>query len=173
MKTFYTSSLCIAFFLIFVQLSAQTKFRSYPFKKEVSGAPDPGTGQQPTVKDERWFFAPSVSIDVFTKDNKTGKYAVGAIPGAGYGIRYKPERNFAGQPFKLQSLFSVDVFAQGVVLDELDDNPGQDYFVVDLLPVLTIANWIGIGYGPRFKIGLNKVPNTSSGVLTLGIKKTL
>lgn len=119
------------------------------------------------MKDSTLYFGPSLSFDLFVREKSTGAYKIGAIPGIGYGIKYNP---FG---WKKGFLIGLDVFAQANVSEEDDTHSGYDYFNVDVIPVITILNWIGIGYGPRFKIGLDGKPSANTSLLSIGIKKSL
>jgi hypothetical protein len=119
------------------------------------------------IKDSTIYLGPSVSFDLFIKEKTTGQYKIGAIPGVGYGIKYNPFK------WKKNFLIGIDLFAQANLSEEDNTHSGFDYFNVDLLPVVTILNWVGIGYGPRFKIGLDGVPNTHTTLFSIGIRKAL
>jgi len=152
--------------LLLASFSIQAQHRWYPFKaKPVYGYVDTITIQpiNEVSKDSAWFFGPSVSFDVFQKENKTGDYKIGFIPGVGYGVKWNPFN------WKNNYLLGLDVFAQGAIRN-MDD---AKYFTVDLIPVITVLNWIHIGYGPRWNIGLEGTPNMNTGVFIIGITKSL
>jgi hypothetical protein len=149
--------------LITTTATAQIKTRWYPFKgREIHGF-DGGTI---SFKDSTLFLAPSLSIDLFVRESQSGAYKIGAIPGIGYGLKYKPKKWESG------FLIGIDVFAQANLVDEIDTHSGFDYFNIDILPVVTLFNWIGVGYGPRFKIGLNGIPSTNRGLFSFGLRKS-
>lgn len=119
-----------------------------------------------TFRGDVWV-SPSASMDVFTFEVRTGKYKIGLIPGIGYGIRYKPyfmTKNY---------LFALDLFLQGFASDEIETNNGLDYFVIDILPVFSVFNWFGVGYGLRYKIGLEGIQSVYSPIFTIGFKKSI
>lgn len=111
-------------------------------------------------------FGLSVGLDFFIRESKSGSYKTGIIPGVGYGIKYKPvwwkrTNHFLG----------LDMFVQGLLADEIETHEGHDYFNLDILPVLTLIDWIGIGYGLRIKIGLEGIPSEKCFLFSFGIKK--
>ena len=129
-----------------------------------------------TTKDSSIFFGPSVSFDVFQKEKATGSYTLGVIPGVGYGIKYNPFL------WSNSYLVGIDLFAQaGLSGGNNLSSTGQtsatnqtfQYFIVDVVPVISIMNWIHVGWGPRFKIGLNGIPNANTSTFTIGISKAL
>lgn len=137
--------------------------RYYPFKSAESKGVEPGFA----TKDSSIYFSPCISIDLFIREAKTGAYKIGAIPGVGYGIKYKPKYMKNGY------LISLDFFAQANLNEEIELHEGFDYFNIDFLPVFSVFNWIGIGYGIRYKVGLYGVPSSKCGIFSFGIKKTL
>lgn len=147
--------LSIISLIVFSTIKAQSKLRLYPFKSKYA---EFGS----TRSDSTFFLSPSVSFDVFVRESDTGHYKVGAIPGVGYGIRWSPNK---------KPILSLDIFIQANLSEELDPNAGFEYFNIDVLPILTFFNWFGIGYGPRFKIGLENVPTKSIGIFSFGIRK--
>jgi hypothetical protein len=161
--------------LLSTAIITQAQHRWYPFKTK----PVYGYMVQDTIhvspinevsKDSTLFFGPSVSFDIFQKEHKTGDYKLGVIPGVGYGIKWNPLK------WKKNYLLGLDVFAQGNLRDIADsDDPSKTnkYFTVDFIPVLTILNWVHIGYGPRWNIGVNGTPNMNTGVFIIGITKEL
>ncbi|MEZ4891657.1 MAG: hypothetical protein R3A50_07055 [Saprospiraceae bacterium] len=140
----------------------QRGLRMYPFK-------DKSTGFSGGKTDSTLYFGASISFDLFVRESGTGSYKIGAIPGVGYGFRWNPKWN----PLKTKSVISFDLFTQANLAEEIDMHSGFDYFSIDLLPVVTFFDWIGIGYGPRFKVGLDGVPSTRTGIFSFGIRKGL
>lgn len=144
---------------------SQNKLRYYPFKKPIKGLM--GVNDKPIYStDSSFFFSPSFSIDLFIRENVSGKYKVGAIPGIGYGFKYNPYH------WEKKFLFGIDLFAQANFSDEDSLHNGLDYFNIDFMPVLTIIDWIGIGYGIRFKVGLEGLKSENRGIFSIGIKKS-
>jgi hypothetical protein len=147
--------------------------RWYPFKtgEYVAANPDDLTISE-AMKDSTIYFGPSVSFDVFQRESKTGDYTLGVLPGIGYGVKWNP--------FKWEDsyLVGLDLFVQADVNESSETNNAGEtienkYFTIDFLPVVTILNWIHIGYGPRWNIGLNGTKNMNTGVFLIGITKTL
>ena len=127
------------------KISKAHPLRWYPFEETQKVTHNGKYGDvEQAFKDSTIFFAPSVAFDVFYKEGYTGNYNVGVIPGVGYGIKYNPFK------WKDNYLVGLDVFASGA-LDATSSSP--QYFNVKILPVLTLLNWIHVGYGPEFKMG--------------------
>lgn len=117
------------------------------------------------------YLALSAGFDVFSINLKSREYKLGAVPGVGYGLKYSPEW-WTITPV----LFALDVYASaGLVqnvsqLDGVTTNPS--FFAMRILAQVTIADWIGVGFGPDIEISLNKgVKDQISPVLTLGVRK--
>jgi hypothetical protein len=111
--------------------------------------------------------APSIGFDFFVRESKSGAYKMGIIPGVGYGIKFKPTW------WKTTKYFlSLDLFVQGLLTDELETHAGNDFFNIDVIPVLVLIDWFGIGFGPRFKIGLENVPCEQRWIFSFGIRKS-
>src|SRR5665213_617479 len=98
------------------------------------------------------YLGPSVSVDVFERDNQTGTFKTGIIPGIGYGLKLsKSDADATAGNY----IVALDLFIQGS-LQSPDNTTTGNYFLLDALPVLSVLNgWVGIGFGPRFKFGLN------------------
>ena len=96
-----------------------------------------------TSKDSTLYFSPSISFEAFTKEKYSGEYQIGIVPGIGYGLKYNP--------FKWKS----------------------DYFNIKLIPTISILNWIHVGYGAVWKIGLRGNDNINTSVFAIGISKSL
>jgi hypothetical protein len=108
---------------------------------------------------------PSYGVDMFTREGGSGDYKFGVIPGIGYGISFKPRM------MKDNYLCALDLYVQGFATNEVETHPGLDYFNVDFLPVFSVFNWFGIGYGLRQKIGLEGVKTEYKSIFTFGIRK--
>lgn len=137
----------------------------YPFQKKVTETVTDGRMKtEMAFKDSTLFFAPSVSFDVFSKEKDTGDYSLGVIPGVGYGLKWNP--------FKWQDnyLLGIDLFAQAALSGA--DNDAK-YFNIRMLPTITLLNWIHVGYGAVWKVGLNGNPNINTSVFSIGISKSL
>jgi len=156
---------------------AQSKHphRWYPFSKKTELVSADGlTADFPVFsKDSTIWFGPSASFDVFTKEMKTGEYTIGAIPGIGYGIKWNPFN------WKNHYLVGLDVYAQAALMDRetVLNNEGIEtpidarYFSVKLLPAISLLNWVHVGYGPLFNIGLKDTEGYITGVFLIGVSK--
>lgn len=112
---------------------------------------------------------PSLGFDVFSRESGTGKHVTGVIPGIGYGIKWG---RLSEDPNKEATAFlAVDLFVSGAESDDDPDHEGNDYFNIDVQPVVTLLNWVSVGYGPRFKTGLDGHDSKTRWVFTFGIKK--
>lgn len=120
-----------------------------------------------STKDSSIYFGPSVAFDVFEKERSSGAYTLGVIPGVGYGVKYNPFL------WSNSYLVGLDLFAQAGLTGSQTDPTAAKYFVVDIVPVITVINWVHIGWGPRFKIGLNGTSNANTSLFTIGISKSL
>ncbi len=121
------------------------------------------------VRNLKTWAGPSVGFDVFTRESGTGKYVSGVIPGIGYGIKWgRPNQDPTKDP---TALAAIDMFIQGSQSEEDSDHEGSDYFNIDVLPVVTLFNWVSVGYGPRFKTGLDGHPSKTRWLFTFGVKK--
>lgn len=155
---------CLLFFIL-GGLSAQDHpLRWYPFitREYVSVYPDDLTISEATV-DSTIYFGPSVAFNVFQRESKTGDYTLGVIPGVGYGIKWNPFE------WKDGFLLGLDLFVQA----DVNESGDKKYFTIDFLPVITVLNWVHIGYGPRWNIGLDGTKNANTGVFLIGITKSL
>lgn len=121
------------------------------------------------VRNTKMWAGPSLGFDVFSRESGTGKYVTGVIPGIGYGVKWgRPNPDPTKDPTAYAAL---DVFVQGAQSDEDTAHEGNDYFNIDVLPVLTLFNWVSVGYGPRFKTGLDGHPSKNRWLFTFGVKK--
>jgi hypothetical protein len=128
--------------------------RWYPFNKQTTLL----TGNEPVYsKDSTLYFAPAVSFDVYTRGVNTGDHSVGAIPGIGYNLIYKPAT------WKSNYLAGIGLFASAE-----QDKTNPDIFTFEVTPVLSLLNWIKIGYGYQWNFG-----GKNEWVLRLGIIKSL
>lgn len=141
-----------------LSLSAQKAhpYRWYPFGDKQTTLV---TGNDFPVysKDSTLYFAPAVSFDIYTRGTTTGRHSIGAIPGIGYNLIYNPflwQKNY---------LAGLGVFASAA---QDEDNP--DVFTFEITPVLSLLNWIKLGYGYQFNFG-----GKNEWVLRIGIVKSL
>lgn len=122
-----------------------------------------------TITDTRVWVGPSVGFDAFVRESGSGNYRTGIIPGVGYGLKWgRTPKDPKGEP---SPWIAIDLFVQGAMSEEDDSHSGFDYFNIDALPVVTILNWISIGYGPRFKTGLDGLPSTHRTLFSFGLRK--
>jgi len=132
-------------------------YRWYPFKdKKTELRSDASTDMPIYSKDSTLYFAPAVSFDIYTRGMTTGKHSIGAIPGIGYNFIYNPylwEKNY---------LAGFGMFASA---HQDEDNP--DIFTFEVTPVLSLLNWIKVGYGYQMNFG-----GQNEWVLRLGIVKS-
>jgi len=138
--------------------SAQKKsYRWYPFGKEMVASGEQAADMPIYSADSTLYFAPAVSFDIFTRGITTGNHTVGAIPGIGYNIVYNPflwDRNY---------LAGFGLFASAAL-----DETNPDIFRFELTPVVSLLNWIKVGYGYQWNFG-----GQNEWVLRLGIVKSL
>lgn len=131
---------------------------------------DPRFSLRTLVKTKTTVWAgPSVGFDAFVRESGTGAYKTGIIPGVGYGIKWgRAQADATKEP---SPWIALDLFLQGAVSEEDDSHSGADFFNIDALPVLTFFNWVSVGYGPRFKSGLNGEPSIHRTLFSFGIRK--
>lgn len=140
-----------------LSLSAQKAhpYRWYPFAKSI---PSVMANNLPMYsKDSTLYFAPAVGFDVYTRGTTTGKHSVGAIPGIGYNLIYNPflwQKNY---------LAGIGLFASAQ-----QDFENPDIFTFEITPVITILNWVKLGYGHQWNFG-----GQNEWVLRIGIVKQL
>jgi len=170
----FTKILILGFILSCVGMSANAQkhhiLRVYPFK----------TMQTQNLKDVRStnidstiFFGASVGFDVFLKEQKSGDYSIGAIPGVGYGFKWDPKWNPVK---KTASLLSLDIFTEAKLDKEILDTEiptTAKYFNIRILPMVGLFDWVHIGYGPLFKIGVNGNDGYTDWMFGVSISKTL
>jgi len=115
------------------------------------------------------FAGPSIGFDAFLREGITGKYSMGVLPGAGYGVKWqhkKTDPSASPNPY-----LAIDLFLSGLLSEEDSVHKGNDYFNIDVLPTVTVGNWVSIGYGQRIKIGLEGLPTIKRPLFTFGIHK--
>ncbi len=117
------------------------------------------------------YLSPSVGIDMMTREGVTGITSYGAVPTAGYGIKWNPQwwqtlSNSTTLPF-----LSLDLFVELAVINDTASH--ANYTAIDLLPVITIMDWVAIGFGERFDLGAGNTPSRYLPLFTLGIHKGL
>jgi hypothetical protein len=129
-----------------------------PLKADPTPAPVPGPEQKvlPML-----YLAPSVGFDAFVRDNSSNEWKAGVIPGVGYGIKWRPSSYTL-----TQNLLALDVFMQAAM--------ASDRFDIDLLPVLTVFDWVGVGFGYRWQLATTAGVSDKGGTLfSIGIHKSL
>jgi hypothetical protein len=131
--------------------------RWYPFNKTDNMDKLLKSTEPVYSKDSTFYFAPAVSFDVYTRGMSTGNHSVGAIPGIGYNLVYKPAN------WKTNYLAAIGIFASAE-----QDKTNPDVFTFEVTPVLSLLNWIKLGYGYQWNFG-----GKNEWVLRLGIIKSL
>lgn len=131
-----------------------------PGKALVAKAPlkaDPSEAQiLPTL-----YLSPSVGFDAFVRDNSTNEWKAGVIPGVGYGIKYRPSSWTL-----TENVVALDIFMQAALTDQT--------FNIDALPVVTLFDWVGIGFGYRWKLATESGVGDRGGTLfSIGIRKSI
>jgi hypothetical protein len=138
--------------------SAQKKsYRWYPFGKQTELKADLKGDLPVYSKDSTLYFSPAVSFDIYTRGMTSNKNSIGAIPGIGYNLIYNPfvwEKNY---------LVGLGLFASAQ-----QDNDSPDVFTFELTPVISLLNWIKIGYGHQWNFG-----GQNEWVMRIGIVKSL
>jgi hypothetical protein len=156
--TFKVLMIALLLSALSVSASAQKKsFRWYPFSKQTELKANVG-GELPVYsKDSTLYFSPAVSFDIYTRGMTSNRHSVGAIPGIGYNLIYNPfvwEKNY---------LAGLGLFASAQ-----QDNDNPDVFTFELTPVISLLNWIKIGYGHQWNFG-----GQNEWVMRIGIVKSL
>jgi hypothetical protein len=131
--------------------------RWYPFNKTDNMDKLLKSSEPVYSKDSTFYFAPAVSFDVYTRGITTGNHSVGAIPGIGYNLIYKPAT------WKTNYLAAIGLFASAE-----QDKTNPDIFTFEVTPVLSLLNWIKLGYGYQWNFG-----GKNEWVLRIGIIKSL
>lgn len=165
-------SIIVSFFASY-QISAQTQFLHYVPKYGIKTLEKDTTIQSEALlpitasSDTILWFAPTVGFDLFVRENGTKQYKVGLIPGVGYGLKW-------GSSKENSIYLSLDVFLQAAMSEEIDSISGPDYFNIDVLPIITVYDWFSIGFGWRFKLGLDqKVADVNRNLFSFGIRKSI
>jgi hypothetical protein len=145
--------------------------RWYPFEKQSFSTLK--SNESGYSKDSTLFFGASIAYDVFIKEMKSGDYSIGTMPGFGYGIKWNPKKN----PFGTASLLSFDVFGETRLDKEITTNnevtTTAKYFNIKFLPMIGILDWVHVGCGPLFKIGVNGNKSYTDWMFAISISKTL
>jgi hypothetical protein len=160
-------------FLIPLNAQKVHPLRIYPFKTTAINTDKAFLKAPTTAIDSTLFFGASVAYDVFLKELKSGDYSIGTIPGFGYGIKWNPRKN----PFHTASLLSLDIFGETRLDKEIktdnDITTVAKYFNIRFLPMIGILDWVHIGYGPLFKIGVNGNKGYTDWMFSISLSKTL
>jgi hypothetical protein len=114
-----------------------------------------------------WWLCPSVGFDVFQIDLKTRAYNTGIIPGIGYGLKYKPANWTA-----TAAVLAVDLFVQAALVDDSSTTPGAKYFSIEALPIVTMLDWVSIGFGLDEYVGVSSLPSELHWIFSFGMKKS-
>jgi len=113
------------------------------------------------------WFSPSIGFDVFQIDLKTRQYVTGIVPGIGYGLKYKPVNWTA-----TSAVLAVDLFVQAALVDNSTATPGAKYFSIEMLPIVTLLDWVSVGFGLDEYVGVSSLPSELHWVFSFGLKKT-
>jgi hypothetical protein len=143
-------------------------YLSGPHAEPVQPLPKEGATGDVTVSasGDVWL-GPSVGFDVFQIDLKTRQYVTGIVPGIGYGLKYKP----AGWTMT-NAVIAFDVFVQASLIDNSTTVPGAKYFAIEALPIVTLIDWISVGFGMEEFIGVSSLPSELHWVFSFGMKKS-
>lgn len=114
-----------------------------------------------------WWFGPSIGFDVFQIDLKTRQYVTGIVPGIGYGLKYKPAKWTA-----TAAVLALDVFVQASLVDNSTAVPGAKYFTIEALPIVTVLDWVSVGFGLDEYVGVSSLPSELHWVFSFGMKKS-
>ncbi len=143
-------------------------YLSGPHAEPVQPLPTDGaTGDVKVGATGDLWLGPSVGFDVFQIDLKSRQYVTGIVPGIGYGLKYKP----AGWTMT-NAVIAFDVFVQASLIDNSSSVPGAKYFAIEALPILTIIDWVSVGFGAEEFIGVSSLPSELHWVFSFGMKKS-
>lgn len=117
-------------------------------------------------RDSTLTLSPSVGIELFSHELKTGVTTFGAMPGFGYGIKWNPYK------WKSEYLLGLDLFASTGIYKPSNSVPA-DYYNIELVPILSILTYFHVGFGYLWKFGLNGTPNLFTSVIVTGISVPL
>jgi hypothetical protein len=111
--------------------------------------------------DSSFWFGPSVSFDLYTREVKTGAQYFGLLPGIGYGAKWNPYN------WKDLYLLGFDLFFDsGFINDNLVIN--AKYLSIQVVPVFSILKYVHLGYGYRWNYSLSGLPNRDTPILVFG-----
>jgi hypothetical protein len=110
------------------------------------------------------WLGPSVGFDAFTHWSGNNTWTAGFVPGVGYGLKWRPE----GWAFSTNAL-ALDLFVQAGWASLAD----TAIFNVDVLPALTIIDWISIGLGYRYVMTTSDGHGKGGLVFSIGIRKAI
>jgi hypothetical protein len=139
-------------------------------KEAVRHAPPEGVSADlgPVEVVKTLWLAPSVGLDVFSLDTTSKEYRAGLIPGVGYGLKWKP----SGWTLT-DAVLSLDLFVQANLL-EPDDEAGSKFFAVDALPIVTVIDWVSVGFGPSVRLSLTDgIDDTTHWIFSFGVRKAI
>jgi hypothetical protein len=173
----FAAPLMLALLSVFMAIPARAEFlRTY-----VSGGPTAAPAPvEPLAKDgatapsaivvpvgASWWFGPSIGFDVFQIDLKSRQYVTGIVPGIGYGLKYCPKGWTA-----TTAVLALDLFVQASLVDNSTAIPGAKYFTIEALPIVTILDWVSIGFGADEYVGVSSLPSELHWVFSFGMKKS-
>ena len=153
---------------------------SHTFSRHDDSEPVARAAEEPvaptTEKEEREFWiSPSANVDLYIEELKTHISRVGIIPGLGYGVRWNPKCwQTIGADINSKSLVNLDIYIQASSIDRTPDFEGNDYMAIDVLPAITIIDWVSFGLGYRWKRSLHEgLDNDGTTLLSIGVRKSL
>jgi hypothetical protein len=121
----------LALMFLFTGVNAQNKLRTYPLRDKYIVVYRDTTNMTNLVSnaldetyyliDSSFYFTPAISMTALKFNSED--YNIGAIPGIGYGMNWKPNKF---KNLDCDALFSVTVYVQaGIVVDEGVDFTGD------------------------------------------------
>jgi hypothetical protein len=156
----------------FLARPARAEFLRYQLAGAPSAAAAPTAPASATKMDTQLdpsvWLGPSIGLNVFSIDLKTRQYQLGVVPGVGYGLKYKPSAWTL-----TDSLFALDVFVQGSLLDQTAQTPGAKWFTIQLMPIVTLMDWVSVGFGAEDYIAVDSAPGGLHWVFSFGLSKSL
>jgi len=122
--------------------------------------------ERPCIDPELYFDA-GLKLDALViRLNRPREILAGFSTGLGYGLRWSPAA-WTLTP----TILAIDVFAGAAYQAAFDG--GTDAVTVNVLGVVTLMGFFGIGAGVQHAFGLGDVPDKTDALLTFGIATTL
>ena len=179
-KTFLLTILALLIIGLWLpQIALSENLRYYitgdPAEVELIGdpTPDPEIESEEQAKmqliGEQLWLGVSVGLDIVVIDLKERSYKIGLVPGIGYGLKWRPDWWTLTDSF-----LGLDLFVEFSFQDYA--NSGKfDSFLIDLLPIVNIFDWLSVGAGVRWIISLDPdiVKDDYRGIISFGIKTSI